>query len=126
LILHELTHQLYFSLHVQYQSHGYTRLIAGSKRRASPGGMRSTPTLQTLHQQVTMALLWLWQCHSFSMYTPFNWMYFILSWIHLSTTFPQLISYVQMLLRCCLAGQYPSKSGEHNIAVNNVDAKFPW
>jgi len=60
--------QLYFSLHVNYQSYSCPRLIAESIRRASPGGMQSTPTSQTLCQQVTMALMRLWLRHS-SMYT---------------------------------------------------------
>jgi len=47
----------YFSLHVKFQSYGYTRPIAESIKRASPGGMWSTPTSQTLRQQVTMALM---------------------------------------------------------------------
>jgi len=29
----------------------------GHKKSASPGGIRSTPTSQTLHQQVKMALI---------------------------------------------------------------------
>jgi len=44
LILHDWTQQLYFSLHVKYQSYGYTRLIAERIRSASPGGMRNTRT----------------------------------------------------------------------------------
>ena len=56
MILHDWRHQLYFSLHVKYQSYSYTRLIAEGIR-ASLGGIRSTPTSQTLHQQVTMALM---------------------------------------------------------------------
>jgi len=53
----EETHQLDFFLHVKYQPYGYTRLIAEGIRRASPGGMCNTQTSQTLHQQVTMALM---------------------------------------------------------------------
>ena len=86
------THQLYFSLHVNDQSYGCTRPIAESIRRASPGGMRSTPTSQTLRQQVTMALMRLWPRQSFSMYTPFNRLHFIWRWTHLSYTYVQIIS----------------------------------
>ena len=118
-LLHDWTQQLYFSLHVKYQSHGYTWPIAESIRRASPGGMRSTRTSQTLRQQIKMALLWLWQRQSFSMYTPCNQMHFIWRWTHFSYTYVQLISEVQMLLRCCLAVQYPSQFGEHHI-VNSA------
>jgi len=57
LILHDWTHQLYFSLHVNHQSYDYTRPIIEGIQRASPGGMGSTTTLQTLCQQVTMALM---------------------------------------------------------------------
>ena len=110
-LLHDWTQQL----HVKYQSHGYTWPIAESIRRASPGGMRSTRTSQTLRQQIKMALLWLWQRQSFSMYTPCNQMHFIWRWTHFSYTYVQLISEVQMLLRCCLAVQYPSQFGEHHI-----------
>jgi len=65
LILDDWT-QLYFSLHV-FQSYGYTRLITESIQRASPGSMQSTPTSQTLRQQVKMALMRLWQRLPFSM-----------------------------------------------------------
>ena len=54
LILDDWTQQLYFSLYVKYQTYGYTRPIAESVRRASPGGIRSTPTSQTLPQQLTI------------------------------------------------------------------------
>jgi len=57
LILGDWTQQLYFSLHVNYQSYGYTRLIAEGIQRTSPGSMQSTPSLQTLHQQFTMGLM---------------------------------------------------------------------
>jgi len=108
LILHDWTHQLYFSLHVNYQSHDYTWPIAEGIRRASAGGMQSTPTSQTLCQQITMAIMQLCQCLSFSMYTSCNRMHFIWLWTHLLYTFAQLISYVQMLLWCCFPVQYPS------------------
>jgi len=36
LILNDWTHQLYFSLHVNYQSHDYSRQIAEDIRGASP------------------------------------------------------------------------------------------
>ena len=68
--LHDWTYQLYFSLHVKFQSYSYTRLIAESIRRTSPGGVWSTPPSQTLRQQVTMTLMQLGQRHSISMYTP--------------------------------------------------------
>jgi len=71
LISNDWTHQPFSSLNVNYQSYSYTRLILGTIRRATPGGMRSTPLSQTLHQQVTMALMWFWKHHS-SMYTPCN------------------------------------------------------
>jgi len=58
LILHDWTHQLYFSLHVKYQAYGYTRPITEDIRRASPGGMRSTPTSQTLRQQIAIKCCW--------------------------------------------------------------------
>ena len=77
LILHDWTHQPYFSLHVKYQSYGYTRLIAENIRRASPGGMRSTLTWKTLRQQITMVLMRLWQPHFFPIYTPLNRLHFI-------------------------------------------------
>ena len=54
LILDDWTQQLYFSLHVKYQSYGYTWLIAEGVQRASPGGILSTLTSQTLHQQLTI------------------------------------------------------------------------
>ena len=57
LILHDWTHQLYFSLHVNYHWYSYTRPIAESIRRASLGGMRSTLASQTLRQQTTMSLI---------------------------------------------------------------------
>ena len=116
-ILHEWTHELYFSLPVNYQSHDYTRLIAESIRRASLGGMRSTPTSQTLHQQVAMTLMRLWQRHSFSMFTSFNRMHFIWSWTHLSNTYVQLIAYVQMLLWCSFTVQYPSQCNTTHSAI---------
>ena len=94
LILHDWRQLLYFSLHVKYQSYGYTRPIAEGIRRASPGGMRSTPTSQTLRQQITMALMRLCQTHSISIYTPFNRMHFIWRWTHILYTYVQLISYV--------------------------------
>jgi len=56
----------YMTGHINFISHyrklyGYTRPIAESVRRASLGGMLSTPTWKTLRQQVTMALMRLWQ-----------------------------------------------------------------
>jgi len=51
------THQLCFSLHVKYHLYGYTWPNAEGIRRISPGGMRSSLTSQTLHQQFTMALM---------------------------------------------------------------------
>ena len=91
----------FISLYVNYQSYSYTRSIAESIKRASPGCMRSTPSSQRLHQQVTMALMQLCQRHS-SMYTSCNRMYFICLWTQLS--------YVKLLLWCCFAVQYPSQS----------------
>ena len=90
--------------------------------------MRSTPTLQTLHQQVTMALMWLWQHHFFPIYTAFNQMHFIWHWTHLSYTYVQLISEVQMLLQCCFAVQYPSQPCERKVVVNSTHLKsiYPW
>jgi len=69
LILNDWTLQLYFSLHVNYQWYSYTQPIAEVIRKASPGGMWSTPTSQMMHQQVTVTLMWLSKRH-FSMYTP--------------------------------------------------------
>ena len=115
LILYDWTKQLYFSLHIKYQSYSYTQSITDDTRRASPGGMCSTPTSQTLRQQVTMALMRFWKRHSFFMYTPCNQIHFIWSWTHLSYTYVQLIYYVQMLLRCCFAVQYPSQSNESHV-----------
>jgi len=83
---------LFYFLHVNDQSYGYTRPIAESIKRASPGGMGSTSTSQTLRQQVTMALMRLWPRQSFSMYTPFNRLHFIWHWTHLSYTYVQIIS----------------------------------
>ena len=57
LIFHDWTHQLYFSLYVNDQSYSYTQLIAEDIRIASPEGMRSTTTSQTLREQITMALM---------------------------------------------------------------------
>ena len=58
MILHDWTHQLYFSLYVKYQSYSYTRLISESIRRASPGGIWSSPKSQTLRQQLTINWRW--------------------------------------------------------------------
>ena len=109
----------FISLYVNYQSYSYTRSIAESIKRASPGCMRSTPSSQRLHQQVTMALMQLCQRHS-SMYTSCNRMYFICLWTQLS--------YVKLLLWCCFAVQYPSQSGEHHVVVNSTHSmsNFPW
>ena len=109
LILYDWAKQLYFSLHIKYQSYSYTQSITDDIRRASHRGMRSTPTSQTLHQQVTMALMRLWQPQSFSIYTSCNQMHFIRHGTHLSHTYVQLISYKNMLLRCYFAVQYPSQ-----------------
>ena len=79
----------------KYQAYSYTRLIAESLRRTSPGGMRSTPTWKTLRQKVTMSLMRFWKRHSFSMYTSCNQIHFMWHWTHLSYTYVQLISYVQ-------------------------------
>ena len=105
MILHDWTHQLY--LFLKYQSYGYTQLFAEGIRKASPRCM-----------QVTMELMRLWQPHFFPMYTPFNPMRLIWRWIHLSYTYVQLISEVQMLLQCCFGVQYPSQSVEHHAVVN--------
>ena len=107
----------YFSLHVKYQSYGYTRRIAEGIRRASCVCIRSTPTSQTLHQQVTMTLMRLWHRHSFSMYTPCNRMHFLWRWTHLSNTNVQLIAYVQMLLWCSFTVQYPSQCNTTHSAI---------
>ena len=117
LILHDWTHQLYFSLHVKYQYYSYTRLFAEGIRRASPRCM-----------QVTMALMRLWQPHFFPIYTPFNKMHFIWRWAHLSYTYVPLISEVPMLLWCCFAVQYHSQSVEHHAIVNSTHStsNFPW
>jgi len=40
-------HINFFSLHVNYQSYGYTQSIAEGIRRASPGSMCRTPATQT-------------------------------------------------------------------------------
>jgi len=50
-------HINFSSLYVNYQSYSYTPMSAESIRRASPGCMWSTPTSQTLRQQVTMAFV---------------------------------------------------------------------
>ena len=84
MILHDWTHQPYFSLHINYQSYSYTRLIAEGIRRASLGGLWSTLRSQTLRQETIMhwgdfksvtpsqcTSLLLNVLHSFSMYfTP--------------------------------------------------------
>ena len=131
MILHDWTHQPYFSLHVNYQSYGYTRLIADSiLRRASPGDMRScvTPTSKMLRHQVTMALMWFWKRHSFSIFKSCKQMPFIWCWTHLSYTYVQFISEVLMLLWCCFTVQYPSQSVKHDAVVNSTHSKsnFPW
>ena len=52
---------------------------------------------------------------SFSMYTPCNRMNFIWCWTHLSYTYVQIISYVQMLLWCCFAVQYLLQTVEDHV-----------
>ena len=61
---------------------------------------------QTLSQQVTVALIRLRPPQFFPIYTSSNWMHFIWCWTHLSYTYVQLISEVQMLLWCSLPVQY--------------------
>ena len=92
LILHDWTRQPYLCLYVKYQFYSYTRLITESIRRA--GGMRSTLTSQTLHQQTTMALMRLWKRQSFSLYTSCNRIHFIYMWTYL------LYAYV---IKCAVA-----------------------
>ena len=89
--------------------------------------MRSSLMSQTLRQQVTMALMRFWKRHS-SMYTQCNQIPFIWRWTHVSYTYVQLISEVQMLLQCCFAVQNPSQSCERNIVVNSTQStsNIPW
>ena len=110
---------------IKYQSYGCTWPIAESIRRASAGGMRSTPTSQTLRQQVTMALMRLWPRQSFPMYTPFNRLHFIWRWTHLSYTYVQIISdATAMLFRSAIPSQYV----EHLAVVNSTHStsNFLW
>jgi len=51
------TSTLFLSI-CKYQSYDYTWPIAEDIRRASAGGMRSTPTSQTLRQQLTIKWRW--------------------------------------------------------------------
>ena len=54
--------------------------------------------------------------------------HFIWCWTHLSYTYVQLISEVQMLLQGCFKVQYPSQSGEHHVIANSTHStsNFPW
>jgi len=113
-----LTGHLYFSLHVKYQAYGYTRLIAESIHRASPEIIRSSKRYVSSFNVVTMSLMRLWHRHSYSMYTPCNHIHFIWSWTHLSHTYVQLISYVQMQLQCCFAVLW--------IPAQSASAMFLW
>ena len=88
--------------------------------------MRSTPTLLTLRQQITMALMRLLKRQTFSMYTPCNRIHFVYMWTHLSYTYVNMCScYWDPFSQC---NHNPSQSDKHHLVVNSTcsTSNFPW
>ena len=53
-------------------------------------------------------------------------MNFIWCWTHLSYTYVQILSYVQMLLWCCFAAPNPSQSCERNVVMHSTSNLWLW